>query len=203
MAQTGDFLARNPIYRDLCTYDWPIVYDLSKQSDAVQAVVGSGTVAFSYYLTYWLPPALLSKIFSFSEIGRNLSLYFYTVFGIFLVVYNLCRYFKKVSYKILLIFIFFSGLDIAGCLIHRVFVAAVKVNEQQNFSMLLYDFIETWAGKYEYLSNTTNLFWAFNQAVPTWLIVILFLQLRSNKNSLALSSYRRLHLLIQLGLSSE
>ena len=190
MYQNWDFIARNPIYRDLCDYEWPIVYDLSQQSDAVKAITGSDTVAFSYYLTYWLPPALLSKIFVLNELGRNVILYFYTVLGVFLITYNLCRYFKKTSYIILAIFIFFSGMDIVGYLLRYVFAITAKINpsgEVTELSKIIYIHIERWC-KFLYLSNTTQLFNVFNQAVPVWLIAILFLQLRSNKNSLALSS---------------
>ena len=191
MYQNSDFVARNPMYRDLCTYEWPVIYDLSQQSDAVKAITGSGTVAFSYYLTYWLPPALLSKIFSFDELGRNVSLYFYTVIGIFLTLYNLCRYFKKTSYAILTVFIFFSGMDVIGYVCQRILPDAAQANGSgylKIFSVLIYEHFEWWAGLFQYSSNTSLLFWVFNQSVGVWLIVILFLQVRSNKNSLALSS---------------
>ena len=188
MYQNFDHIARNPIYRDLCDYKWPIVYDLSQQSDAVKAITGSDTVAFSYYLTYWLPPALLSKIFVLNELSRNVILYFYTVLGVFLITYNLFRYFKKTSYIILAVFIFFSGMDIIGFLCSHAFVAITKINAAIEFKSLIYCHLEWWPLIFQYSANTTQLFWVFNQSVPVWLIVILFLQVRSNKNSLALSS---------------
>ena len=189
-AQPAELFARDPVYRDICRYEWPVIYDLSKQNEAVKAISGinSGSAALSYYIAYWFPPALISKIFSFDELGRNMTLWFWTFLGIFLTVYNLFRYFKKTSYAILLIFIFFSGLDIVGNLIHYAFLAITKTKEVPSFSLLFYDFIETWAAKYLYLSNITQFYRCLNQTVSGWLIVILFLQLRTNKNSLALSS---------------
>ena len=146
--QNWDFKVRNPIYRDLCDYQWPVVYDLSKQSDAVQAVAGSETVAFSYYLTYWLPPALVSKILGLNEQGRNLILYFYSLLGIFLVVYNLCRYFKKTSYLILAVFIFFSGMDVIGFLCRHAYSVMNQIQwggDFNHFSEIIFRHMEWWS----------------------------------------------------------
>lgn len=41
--------------------------------------------------------------------------------------------------------------------------------------------IEWWAGYFQYSSNTTQLFWVFNQSIPIWLIMALMLQLKDEK----------------------
>jgi len=48
--------------------------------------------------------------------------------------------------------------------------------------------VEWWANFFQYSSNTTLLYWVFNQAIPTWLITILILNCRNAKNSAFLGS---------------
>lgn len=40
--QNSDFTARNVFYRDLCNYDWPVIYDDSLQSEEVRKIIGEG-----------------------------------------------------------------------------------------------------------------------------------------------------------------
>lgn len=173
--QNGDFLARNPTYRDLCDYSWPVKYDLADQNEAAQKILGNGSVVFAYYFSWWLPPALVSKIFNFGQTGRDLCIYIWAVTGLLLVFYNLCRYLRKASLIALIIFIFFSGLDIIGYIIYHPVVIPGR-------------HIEWWHGFLQYSSMTTLLFWVFNQSIATHVIVILLLQLKDGRNALALSS---------------
>ncbi len=163
--QNDDLWARNAVYRDLCDYDWPVVYDLSKQSGLMQRISGSSeNVLLSYYFTWWLVPAFFAKYFVLGSFSRNLVLFIYAFIGLLCVFYNLFRYFKKVSYSAILIFVFFGGMDIVGYLL---------INGSFPY---LFDHIEWWAGYFQLSSNTTLLFWVFNQAIPVWIIMLLFLQ---------------------------
>ena len=47
--QRWDHHARNAVFRDLITYDWPVIYPKT----------GNGLV---YYFTFWMIPALIGKI---------------------------------------------------------------------------------------------------------------------------------------------
>ena len=63
-----DHAFRRAILRDLINYDWPVIYDYKTQTNPeVIEVFGiaSGTRAFSYYFIYWMPAALIGKIFGF------------------------------------------------------------------------------------------------------------------------------------------
>ena len=175
--QNYDFVARNPIYHDLCGYEWPVIYQ---------------TGALSYYFSFWLFPSLVSKTFSLSLAGQNLCLYLWTALGICLTVYNLCKYLRKLSVIIPLILIFFSGLHVIGYLIrvmysmiyHSAYMSpALKFHE-----MILFGHLDDWAKFFKYSSNTAMLFWVFNQSVPLWLITSMFLQLHDSRNHFALSS---------------
>lgn len=174
--QNGDYIMRNPAYRDLCTYKWPVIYDLSLQPDFVKQYVGTDKVAFSYYFSFWLVPALFSKVLHLPNMARNIVLYFWALLGILLVIYNLHRIIKKKSYLIISSLIFFSGLDIIPY-----FVVHQKLP--------ITDHIEWWANSYfQYSSNTSLLYWVFNQTIPCWIIISLVLMLSDNSYVAGLSA---------------
>ncbi len=168
--QNGDFWARNPMYRDLCNSSWPVIYDLSTESDIIQKIAGNEKVMFSYYFSWWLVPAIVTKVFHLGNLGRNVCLYLYALSGVFLVVYNMTRFFHKTTYLAPLLLIAFSGLDV---------VAYWLINN----TIPVTEHIEWWSKYFQYSSNTTLLYWVFNQSVPIWLIVILILQIKENKIS--------------------
>lgn len=178
--QNGDHWVRNPIFRDLSTYSYPVIYDLSKESDLVQKICGSDKVAFSYYFCWWLPVSCLSKIFSLSEVTRNILLYLWALLGILLIVYLICRKIGKCTYTIPLILILFSGLDFVPYLLKNNFFANLPWTNH----------IEWWAGfpYFQYSSNTTQIFWVFNQSIPIWLLVAIFLQSPGSKYNAAILS---------------
>lgn len=166
--QNSDYWVRNPIFGDLSNYSWPIVYDLSVESDVVKSICGDGTVAFSYYFCWWLPVAAVSKIFGLGYTARNILLYFWAVLGIIEIIYLLCRKLSKCSWIIPVIMVLFSGLDVVPYLIC-------------NNVLPVTSHIEWWANYFQYSSNTTQLFWVFNQSIPIWLIIALLLQLDEGK----------------------
>lgn len=176
--QTGDYTVRNPMFRDLCRYPWPVYYDFDKQPEFARSVIGtaaSGT--YVYYFAWWLPVAAFMKLTHCSEAVGQTTLYIWTVLELFLAFYFLVRYMRKYSYWILSAFVLFAGLDIVAWLACNVSIP----NDTH---------IEWWVGfKYfQYSSNTTQLYWVFNQSVPIWLIVSILLQLKDSKSSAALCS---------------
>jgi hypothetical protein len=173
--QNSDFWARNPIYRDLSTYSWPVVYDLSEQSTIVQNLLGSGKTAFAYYFTWWLPPAGLSQLLNLGETARNVVLMVWTYVGILLIIYLINRALGKASYMVLWIFFGFSGMDVVGFLI-------------KNGWFPLVDHIEWWSEYFQYSSNITQIFWVFNQSVPVWILLALLVQLEDNRFVAGVSS---------------
>ena len=172
--QNSDYIGRNPTFRDLCTQEWPIIIDLSKENEAVQRICGSGKVGYTYYFSWWLPVAFLVRVLSLGEGTGNLLLYVYAVAGVFLTVYLICRRFNKCSYWIPVVMIFFSGLDA---------IPSYLLNGTE-----LTWHIEWWSRLFQYSSNTTQLFWVFNQTIPVWLIVILMLQNNKNRYVIALTA---------------
>ncbi len=172
--QNDDFWARNAIFRDLINYDWPVIYDLSLEPEYATGLLGTNKVAFSYYYIFWLPVALVSKLFGLSWTISNYLLYVYVVLGLLLSLYFINRKFKKCSYVALILFICFSGLDVVRFVI-------------RNGVFPLTEDIE-WYGDfyYQYSSNTTQLYWVFNQSVMVWLIMSMFINIDNHKYTLAL-----------------
>ena len=150
-----DFHVRNAMLRDLINYNWPVIY---KKYGLV------------YYLSFFLPSALVGKIFGFKIATKFLFIYSY----IFLICifYLINRYLKKDSYVTLIIFILFSGLDALGM-------------PNKIFSL---EQLEWWCGLFQFSSNTASLYWVFNQILPIWLITILILNIKDSKNILFISS---------------
>lgn len=173
--QNSDHIFRNAIYRDLCNYEWPVIYDLSKEPQHVQAIIGMEKTSLTYYFAWWLPAALVSKIFSFGDLASFNVLYVWACFGIFLTIYLVVRYVKKCSYIIPLIIVFFSGLDVIPFFI-------------QNNMFPTIQHIEWWAWFFQYSSNTTLLYWVFNQAIPIWLIVSIMVHLKDSRCIIGLIS---------------
>ena len=121
---------------------------------------------FTYYLAFFLPSALIGKITTY-EIG-NLFLFLYSYFCMIHIIYLINRYLKNCSYLTILLFIFFSGFDVL-CSFSKIFSL---------------DTLEWWNGIMQYSSNTTLLYWCFNQAIPIWMITALLLNIHDSKSIL-------------------
>ena len=166
--QSWDYHFRNAIFHDLIDYPWPVWYD-------------KADTPLVYYIGFWLFPALFAKFSSFfiSDVETvfligNVCLYFYATFGVALIFMHLAALFRLTSGKkicaIILIFIFFSGLDIIGYLFFQ--------RTGQPFAYHL----EWWSTYIQYSSFSTCLFWVFNQFIPAALGTLLMYSERSIKN---------------------
>ncbi len=148
--QNRDHGARTTIYRALVDYDWPVV-------------APDGTRTLIYYIGFWIPSALVGKLFGF-DAGYFFQV-IWAVMGIWLVYLHLCVWRKKVNLWPLLIMIFFSGLDIVGWWIEFPDWGSFPWTEH----------LEWWAEDFQFSSMTTQLFWVFNQCIPAWLGVMLIM----------------------------
>lgn len=159
--QNGDHLYRNSIFEMLVNNEWPIV----KQFD----MNGIRTpFMFVYYIGFWLPAAIVGKIFGIT-VGYGFQV-IWAVIGIWLFYYLCCCYLEKVSLLPLIIFIFFSGLDAIG----------IAILKEMPVSIFSGEHLEWWCGDMQFSSFTTQLFWVFNQAIPTWILTLLVLMQKQN-----------------------
>lgn len=157
--QSPDHHFRNAVFRDLIYEEWPVIYE----------EYGTGMV---YYLGIWIVPAFLGKMLLWLGLEKesvwtvsNASLLLWCSLGVILLIILLCLYFQAGKVcdiaVLVMVLIGFSGLDIVG--------------EIWNNGLVIHDHIEWWSEYFQFRSNTTSIFWAYNQAIPGWLMTILLL----------------------------
>lgn len=153
-----DHKFRNAVFRDLVSNSWP---------------VSKGGEKLCYYFGYWLPSALVGKIFGLS-IGY-FSQFVFAIIGVVLVALLIFNYNKKVNFRTIFILIFFSGMDAVVFMINHSGIELIKaVCSGQHIELLLNYFNSS--------SNTTLLFWLYNQIIPFWVGFMLLLSQSNNKN---------------------
>jgi hypothetical protein len=111
--QNQDHDCRNPIFEMLVTQPWPVVHN-------------EYSAFMSYYIAFWLPSAVMGKIFGSVQVGYC-SQILWAAIGIFLFFYYVLAGLRKKNYIPIIIFIFFSGLDILGELIFLNFDSVIKI----------------------------------------------------------------------------
>lgn len=96
--QHADFVVRNPIYETLIRCDWPLA-----EADGRH---------FIYYLAFWLPPALICKCFSWSDVFIvNYVLTAWIELGLALALTVLWGKFRMATLLFLVLLIFQGPLD--------------------------------------------------------------------------------------------
>ena len=170
----NDHPYRRAIMNDLVNYKWPVIYDYSTQTNPdVISYIGrtSGTYAFMYYFTYWLPAALVGKIAG--SFAANLTLMLWSALGIFLTFVGVSKIAGRASFAVPFVYICFSGLDVLPNLVHNF------VEWDAWYGM------EVWAPQLAYMSNFAELTSVFHQCIPCWLIMTLVM-MSYNTRSLGL-----------------
>lgn len=157
--QNGDHAWRNGILHILVDYEWPPT---------------TGERGLTYYIGSWLPVALVGKALGMEK--AQSALFLWVLLGVCLVYALICVWRRKIVLWPLVIFIFFSGLDIIG----------YNLFSDDAVGIFGHDHLEWWIPRhlyeYQYSSNTTQLFWVFNQSVPAWLCTMLLFMDESPKN---------------------
>jgi len=160
-----DHMFRNAIFKDLVRYDWPVInFDMDNPRSLV------------YYIGFWLPSALIGKVFGLTS-GYAFQL-LWAFIGVYLSYIYICVWRKKISIWPIFLLIFFSGLDIVS----YIFIALSK-NIDIVSQLLSGKHIELSLYIFNNSSNTTLLFWLYNQIVPFWIGVMLVI-LQNNSKSL-------------------
>lgn len=163
--QSPDWNYRNAIFRDLITNSWPVYY--SNTGDALV-----------YYIGHWLPAAVIAKIVYFvtgnmdiTWLAGRILLWIWTAVGCMLMMLLMALKLKVKTKKQVLftvfMLIFFSGMDILGTLLN--------VLRGWWLWWWIPFHLEYWSSGLQYSSNTTCLFWVFNQTIIPWICVLCFL----------------------------
>lgn len=163
----NDHMFRNAIFFDLFSYDWPPTH-----------IDESSIVYLCYYIGYWLPSALISKVLGYVSIGYCVQ-FLWGFLGVILAFLLVSKWLKTINYFTIILLIFFSGLDVLITI-----KSAFVVNDIRYITNTLSQFehIELQLYLFNSSSNTTLLFWLYNQAIPFWVgFMLIILQQKNNK----------------------
>lgn len=157
--QAGDWHKHNAILHDLITYNWPVQYVLHDNEKAI----------LSYYLLFYLFPALVGKVCGFRL--AEIALLIQSAVGIFLIYLHIC-YFLKLN----------TGKKQIG-----VFVLLVIFGGNVLFGRWIYGFIhpEDLSASFHWFSNIVRIQysshivlirWVFPQCIIPWLVTLMILE---------------------------
>jgi hypothetical protein len=153
--QDPDWIKHNIIFKDLIDQPWPVVHQYEGQQ-----------IALVYNIAYYLPAALMGKIVGW--VAANITLYIWTFLGLLLVMFWFLVLGRRVGITALILFLFFSGIDIIGQTLVTPIVASIRPEA----AMFLHrDHIEQWAIGWQYSSNATLLFWVPHHALVGWIVM--------------------------------
>lgn len=164
--QNWDYHGRNAIFRDLIENPWPVRYDYSTL-EYEKSVFGNGGI-LNYYFAFWLPGAAVGKILS-SFKAASLFMLLWQTLGTILFFYYIFRLLKNTKYRYFFIFMTFGGLNVIGHIIMNKYWG-------QPIHPIGVTHIDTSMGTFCMSTFITQLFWVFNQSIPAWIALTLFLQ---------------------------
>lgn len=168
--QNWDYHGRNAIFHDLIEHSWPVRYDYSNLK--YESGIFGNSAILNYYFAFWLPGALIGKVLGF-KIASLFMLLWQTI-GVLLFFYLVIRFMKNIKYRYFLIFLAFGGLNVIGHII-------MNIHWGLPVHPIGTTHIDTSMGSFCMSTFVTQLFWVFNQSIPTWIAVMLFLQEKNYK----------------------
>jgi hypothetical protein len=146
--QAGDFLKHDAVLSALATGRWPVVLPAPTQG-------GSGQVALSYSIAWYLPAAVVGKVWGWR--AAEFALLVWTVAGVSLALLWFARLVGSRGVVPVILFPFLGGMDLVGELI-----TDGRLSLQGSMG-------EWWAGLWQFSGNTTLLSWAPQHALPAWI----------------------------------
>jgi hypothetical protein len=159
----ADWHIRDAVLHDLVSSPWPVGYGLLDGKESLLRA----PVAF------YLPAAVMGKWVSLSAAHIVMGLWTAAGATLFLLqVLSLTPSRLGVALTVAGVVVFFSGLDIVGNLLND----GPRFRADWNVTTHL----EWWAGKFQYSSMTTQLFWVPNHALGGWLSIGLLCRNRRN-----------------------
>jgi hypothetical protein len=158
----ADWHIRDAVLHDLVVSPWPVGYGLLDGKESILRA----PVAF------YLPAALAGKWLGLSAAHVAMGLWTAAGATLFLLQVMSLMPSRTGAFVAIVIVIFFSGLDIVGSLLND--------GPRFRYDWNITTHLEWWAGKFQYSSMTTQLFWVPNHALGGWLTVGMLLR---NKRS--------------------
>jgi hypothetical protein len=150
-ASNPDWLIRDKVLGDLTFSDWPPAYSVvDGHAHILRSAIG-----------FFLPAAVVGKLAGIGSV--DLALYFYAALGcsLFLLLLPLPTKPSRLLVGLLLVTIFFSGMDYLGIVLIT-------------GSMPIFPLRLEWWVPFSYTSITGQMHWGPNHAIPLWLVATLF-----------------------------
>ncbi len=150
-AANSDWEMRDKVLGDLAFSDWPPAY----------SVVDGHPHILRSAIGFFLPAAVVGKLAGIASV--DLALYLYAALGcsLFLLLLPLPTRSGRLLFGLLLVTIFFSGMDYLGIVL--------ATGSSPIFPLRL-----EWWVPFCYPSFTGQMYWAPNHAIPIWLVATLF-----------------------------
>jgi hypothetical protein len=169
--QDPDWLKHNAVLKDLIARPWPVEYQL-----------GKGYLPLVYYIAFYLPAAFFGKLWGWMM--ANQVIFGWGFIGLFLAMLWFHVLNQRATSTVVLLFVFFSGLDVIGeWIISPIIDPIVAYINPKVGSILSWEHIEFWAYGWQYSSNATLLFWVPHQALAGWIVsgILIFVILSSTQ----------------------
>ena len=156
MYANADWEIRDGVLADLVNSEWPVLY---AAADGAPLILRSA-------IGYFLPPALLGKLVGVSQLP--VAVYLWTSLGVllFLLLLPLPRIASWRLALALLLVVFFSGMDFLGTVIATENLPIFPLR------------IEWWT-PLSYPSLTSQLLWAPNHCLSSWIATLLYFRHRN------------------------
>ncbi len=207
--QNADYVKHNAILFDLISQSWPVIFEIKTQDGQ------ENVFSLIYYFAYYLPAALIGKIFSF-----KIAIYFiflWTFIGVLISFLWLSKILNKINLIYLNFFIFFAGFDYFGYVVNKIGIESFFLSFINAFKSDYAPHVSWWSAftykeklyyLWQFSSNTTLLFWVPQHAIPGWItggIFISFILTQEKKISnliiwIALSFFWSPFVTISLGI---
>ncbi|QWR76101.1 hypothetical protein E2O03_000590 [Candidatus Magnetomonas plexicatena] len=162
--QNGDYHQRNALLKNLIDQPYPVIYAPEYVSNnSIQNIRKDfhGSLALVYYFAFYLLPALFGKFLGWR--AANTISFGYGLIGVLIAAAWIFKLAGRLSVRLTLLLVFFSGMDFVGYIILKLKIPAWT------------EHIEWWAVFWQYSSNTTLLFWVPHQGISAWILTSLLM----------------------------
>lgn len=159
--QNGDHQHRNAVFNCLVNLKWPAAHGMTHGGGALMR-------ALIYYIGFWLPSALVGKLFSL-QAGYIFQI-FWAWAGLMLMYCLLCVLRKKVELWPLMVLIFFSGLDV------------IRQNLYSYTPLFSTGYLDFSKHNFNYASFITDLNGPYNTTIPCFLATMLVISQTRRRN---------------------
>jgi hypothetical protein len=158
---TDDWMVRNAVLSDMVSAAWPPAYDWNGEPAILRAPLG-----------IYLVPAFIGKAFGIGVAHFAFLIQNTIVFALILFGLTKAPLRGNGRVGIVAFFLLFSGLDVVPSV--RSLLANAHTLQPSMFHL------DSWAGRIQYSSHVTQLFWVPHHAFAGWVFVVFYLRWRKD-----------------------